>query len=96
MAERAKAVFAAFFKWLASRDLIDAVPTINLDAYQKPVKRDRYLSDDEISKFFAAVEAMKAGDPIKGALKLALLTRPAHRRSAANALGRHRGKDRRG
>jgi len=74
MAERAKAVFAAFFKWLASRDLIDAVPTVNLDAYQKPVKRDRYLSDDEIGKFFAAVEAMKAGDPIKAALKVALLT----------------------
>ena len=74
MAERAKAVFAAFFKWLASRDLIDAVPTVNLDAYQKPVKRDRYLLDDEIGKFFSAVEAMKASDPIRGALKIALLT----------------------
>src|SRR5262252_7162657 len=74
MAERAKAVFAAFFKWLASRDLIDAVPTVNLDAYQKPVKRDRYLSDTEAGKFFAAVDAIKASDPVKAALKVALLT----------------------
>src|SRR5215813_11634982 len=74
MAERAKAIFAAFFKWLASRDLVDAVPTVNLDTYQKPVKRDRYLSNAEAGKFFAAVDGMKASDPVKAALKVALLT----------------------
>ena len=74
MAERAKWVFAAFFKWLASRDLIDAVPTVNLDQYQKPVRRDRHLSDTEVGKFFVAVDAIKAGDPVKAALKIALLT----------------------
>jgi integrase len=74
MAERAKSVLAAFFKWLASRDLIDAVPTVHLDQYQKSVKRDRYLSDAEAGRFFSAADEMKASDPVKAALKIALLT----------------------
>lgn len=74
MAERAKWVFAAFFRWLAEGDLIEALPTVHLRKYQEPVKRDRYLSDDETGKFFIAVDSMKASDPVKAALKIALLT----------------------
>jgi integrase len=74
MAERAKRVFAAFFGWLAERDLIEALPTVHLPEYQKPQRRERYLSDTEAGKFFAVVDAMKASEPVKAALKLALLT----------------------
>jgi integrase len=74
MAERAKHVFASFFGWMAERDMLEAVPTVHLPEYQKPVQRERHLSDAEIGRFFAAVDAINASDPVKAALKVALLT----------------------
>ena len=90
MAESAKRVFSAFFGWMAKREIIDAVPTVFMPRYQAPIKRDRFLTDDERKNFLAAVDAMDASDPIKGALKIALLTGQRIGAISSHALVRHR------
>jgi integrase len=52
MANRVQAMLSKFFKWLASRDVIEASPCIGVEQRGKETQRDRVLSIDEIKKLW--------------------------------------------
>jgi len=56
-AARALAYLGKFFNWCAERDIIEIVPTDRIRASHPPTKRDRVLSEDELTYVIGAIEA---------------------------------------
>jgi integrase len=58
MANRVHAWLSKFFKWLASRDVIEASPCIGVERPASERARDRVLSDAEIKAVWKAADAI--------------------------------------
>jgi integrase len=56
MANRTQAVLSKFFKWLISRDVVEASPCIGVEQRGREKQRDRVLSIDEIKKLWKACD----------------------------------------
>jgi integrase len=72
MANRVLAHVSKFFKWLASRDVVNAAPTVGVARPHKEEPRARVLSDAEIRQFWAACDVLPA--PFADIHRLLLLT----------------------
>jgi len=55
-ASRSLAYLGKFFNWCAERDIIEIVPTDRIRASHPPTKRDRVLSNEELSYIIPAIE----------------------------------------
>ena len=55
-ASRSLAYLGKFFNWCAERDIIEIVPTNRIRASHPPTKRDRVLSNEELSYIIPAIE----------------------------------------
>jgi len=71
-ANRTLAVFRLFFRWCRARDLIEASPAADIDPLTVETARERQLSDNEITAFWHATEAL--GWPYGDLFRLLLLT----------------------
>jgi integrase len=75
---------SAFFNWLKDEQQITISPLTALKRPKPPTARERFLTEDEIRKFWLATD--QVGEPFGSALKLMLLT-GARKREVA---GMHR------
>jgi integrase len=72
MGNRVLSLLTTFFNWAIRQDEIEKAPTVGVDRPTKEVSRDRFLSDEEIVRFWAGCDAI--GWPYGPCFKLLLLT----------------------
>ena len=72
MARRVQTHLHRLFRWAVSRGIVDASPVVDLPKPGRVVKRDRWLSDDELAWVWAAAEAV--GWPFGQVVQLLILT----------------------
>ncbi|MCH7942167.1 MAG: tyrosine-type recombinase/integrase, partial [Proteobacteria bacterium] len=73
-ANRTLACVRRMFNWAIERDMIDASPCLRVKAPSPENRRDRTLSDDEISTFWHGLEKAKMTETVRLALKFQLVT----------------------
>lgn len=73
-ANRVLAVTRKMFNFAVGRDIIDASPCVQIPAPSKENRRERNLSEDEVSIFWNKLDDCKMSKEIKLALKLLLIT----------------------
>ena len=73
-ANRTLACISRMFNWATERDLLDASPCVRIKAPAPENRRDRTLSDNEISTFWNGLENARMHESIKLALKFQLVT----------------------
>lgn len=71
-ANRLQAVTSAMFSWAVDQGLLEASPIIGLAKRSVEHAKERTLSDDEIRRFWSALDSM--ADAYRDALRLILLT----------------------
>ena len=73
-ANRVLAVTRKMFNFAVGRDIIDASPCVQIPAPSKENRRERNLSEDEVSIFWNKLDDCKMSKEIKIALKFLLIT----------------------
>ena len=73
-ANRVLAVTRKMFNFAVGRDIIDASPCVQIPAPSKENRRERNLSEDEVSIFWNKLDDCKMSKEIKLALKFLLIT----------------------
>jgi integrase len=58
MARRVQTHLHRLFRWSVSRGIVDASPVVDLPKPGRIVKRDRWLSDDELARVWAAADGV--------------------------------------
>jgi integrase len=73
-ADRVLAAASAVFSFAKRRHLVPSNPCTGMNRRADASEKDRYLTDDELGRFFAAVAAMPSAESLKAALGLILVT----------------------
>ena len=74
MANRTLGLLKQVFKFGVQRDIIDASPAVAVDKPAKEQRRDRVLSEEEIRKFWVALDDAAMSSDMRIALRLCLVT----------------------
>ena len=73
-ANRTLACVRRMFNWAIERDILDASPCVRVKAPASENRRDRALSDDEISTFWHGLQKAEMSETMRLALKFQLVT----------------------
>jgi integrase len=73
-ANRTLRIIRKMFSFAVKRGVLDASPCVEIDAPAKENHRERFLTEEEIKKFWLGLDKAKMSDGTKLALKLLLVT----------------------